>query len=130
MNFYEQQMRQMFGSTDIIHDAKFIGKTMLGKLDEELRLKLQFVSTHTSGQYDTVQATIINRTDGVIDKENFKFADIIGPTSEKVSAILIPTCGTTEVNPNGTLPSPLPRRHRSQIPFSTISPCTRMRTCP
>ena len=48
-------------STDIIHDAKFVGKTMLGKLDEELRVKLQFISTHTSSQYDTVQATIINR---------------------------------------------------------------------
>lgn len=79
MNFYEQQMRQMFGDTDVIHDAKFIGKTMLGKLDEELRVKLQLISTHTSGQYDTVQATIINRTEGVIDKQNFKFADIIGP---------------------------------------------------
>ena len=83
MNFYEQQMRQMFGSTDIIHDAKFVGKTMLGKLDEELRVKLQFISTRTSGQYDTVQATIINRTEGVVDKENFKFADIIGPYKRK-----------------------------------------------
>lgn len=79
MNFYEQQMRQMFGDTDIIQNAKFVGKTMLGKLDDELRVKLQFISTRTSGQYDTVQATIINRTEGVIDKENFKFADIIGP---------------------------------------------------
>lgn len=83
MNFYEQQMRQMFGSTDIIHDAKFVGKTMLGKLDDELRVKLQFISTRTSGQLDTVQATIINRTEDVIDKENFKFSDIVGPYKRK-----------------------------------------------
>ncbi|MGN0171780.1 MAG: hypothetical protein ACI39E_03230 [Acutalibacteraceae bacterium] len=78
MNFYEKEMRTMFGDTDIIHDAKFCGKTMLGKLDDELRVKLQLISTFISGQYNAVQATIINRTDGVVDKQTFKFADIIG----------------------------------------------------
>ena len=78
MNFYEKEMRTMFGDTDIIHDAKFCGRTMLGKLDDELRVKLQLISTFVSGQYNAVQATIINRTDGVVDKQTFKFADIIG----------------------------------------------------
>lgn len=78
MNFFEQEMRRMFGDTDIIRDAKFAGKTMLGRLDDDLRVKLQFISTHTSGQYDTIQASIINRTEGVVDKQNFRFADIIG----------------------------------------------------
>lgn len=78
MNFFEQEMRRMFGDTDIIRDAKFVGKTMLGRLDDDLRVKLQFISTHTSGQYDTIQASIINRTEGVVDKQNFRFADIIG----------------------------------------------------
>lgn len=78
MNFYEQQMRQMFGNTDIIKEPKFTGKTMLGKLDDELRVKLQFISTFIGGQYNAVRATLINRTDGAIDKETFKFSDIIG----------------------------------------------------
>ena len=78
MNFYEKEMRTMFGDTDIIHDAKFCGRTMLGKLDDELRVKLQLISTFISGQYNAVQATIINRTDGAVDKQIFNFADIIG----------------------------------------------------
>ncbi|MGN0492177.1 MAG: hypothetical protein ACI4F7_00890 [Acutalibacteraceae bacterium] len=78
MNFYEKEMRTMFGDTDIIHDAKFCGRTMLGKLDDELRVKLQLISTFISGQYNAVQATVINRTDGTVDKQTFKFADIIG----------------------------------------------------
>ena len=36
MNFYEKEMRTMFGDTDIITDANFCGKTMLGRLDDEL----------------------------------------------------------------------------------------------
>lgn len=49
MNFYEQQMRQMFSSASIIKEPKFTGKTMLGKLDDELRIKLQLVSTFIGG---------------------------------------------------------------------------------
>lgn len=78
MNFFEKEMRQMFEGDDILMDAKFVGKTMLAKLDDDLRIKLQFIASHISGQYDTVQMTIINRTDGVVDKQNFKFSDIIG----------------------------------------------------
>ena len=78
MNFFEKEMRQMFEGDDILQDAKFVGKTMLTKLDDDLRIKLQFIASHISGQYDTVQMTIINRTDGVVDKQNFKFSDIIG----------------------------------------------------
>ena len=79
MNFFEKEMRQMFDDEDIFHDAKFVGKTMLAKLDDDLRIKLQFVSSHISGQYDTVQMSIINRVEGVVDKQNFKFSDIVGP---------------------------------------------------
>ena len=79
MNFCEKEMRQMFDDEDIFHDAKFVGRTMLAKLDDDLRIKLQFIASHISGKYDTVQMTIINRTEGVVDKQNFKFSDIIGP---------------------------------------------------
>ena len=71
MNFFEKEMRQMFEGDDILQDAKFVGKTMLAKLDDDLRIKLQFIASHISAQYDTVQMTIINRTDGVVDKQNF-----------------------------------------------------------
>ena len=81
MNFFEKEMRQMFEGDDILQDAKFVGKTMLAKLDDDLRIKLQFIASHISAQYDTVQMTIINRTDGVVDKQNFKFSDIIGKYS-------------------------------------------------
>ena len=81
MNFFEKEMRQMFEGDDILQDAKFVGKTMQAKLDDDLRIKLQFIASHISGQYDTVQMTIINRTDGVVDKQNFKFSDIIGKYS-------------------------------------------------
>lgn len=56
----------MFSGNDIIHDAKYCGKTMLGKIDDDLRVKLEFISTYIASQYDVVRATIINRSEGVV----------------------------------------------------------------
>lgn len=78
MNLFEKEMRTMFENTSVIQDAKYCGKTMLGKLDDELRVKLQFIATFIAGQYDAIQAMVINRTDGIVDKQIFKFSDIIG----------------------------------------------------
>ncbi len=90
MNFFEQQMRQMFGDNDIIRDAKFTGRTMLGKLDDELRVKLQFISTFVSKHYDAIQVSIINRTDGVVDKETMLFGDIIGQKNTNITGNVNP----------------------------------------
>lgn len=90
MNFFEQQMRQMFGDSDIIKDAKFTGRIMLGKLDDELRVKLQFISTFVSKHYDAIQVSIINRTDGVVDKETMLFGDIIGQKNTNITGNVNP----------------------------------------
>ena len=78
MNFFEKEMRMMFEHTGIIQDPKFVGRTMVGILDDNLRVKMQFVSTFIANHYDAIQVSIINRTDGVVDKETMKFGDIIG----------------------------------------------------
>ena len=78
MNFFEGELRQMFGDAENISDPKFVGRTMLGKLDDDLLAKAQFISTYVSKHYDAIQVSIINRTDGVVDKETMVFGDIIG----------------------------------------------------
>ena len=78
MTFYEQELKKLFGESDIIHDAKYCGKTLLGKIDDELRVKLQFVITEIQGHYNALRLKIINRTDGEVDAETFRFSDILG----------------------------------------------------
>ena len=85
MNLFEGELRQMFGNAENISDAKFIGRTMLGKLDDDLLVKAQFVSTHVAKQYDAIQVSILNRTDGVVDKETMVFGDIIGTKMTRCS---------------------------------------------
>lgn len=90
MNFFEKEMRMMFGDTDIIHDPKFVGRTMVGKLDDDLRVKLQFVSTGISKHYDAIHISILNRTEGVVDKETMTFGDIIGVKNTNISGRVNP----------------------------------------
>lgn len=77
MNFFESELRQMFTDNDIIHDPKIVGKTLLGKLDDDLRVKLQFFSTGTAGHYDAILIAILNRTEGAVDRTVMTFCDIL-----------------------------------------------------
>lgn len=77
MNVYERTLRELFGKSDILSDAKYTGKTCLARLDKDLRVKLQFATTGTAGNYAAICASIINRTDGLVDKQTFAFKDMV-----------------------------------------------------
>ena len=78
MDFFEREMRLMFQGASVCRNAHFVGKTMLGVLDENLRAKLEFVSTRNNQQYDAIRVMIINREDGVVDCQDIKFSDVLG----------------------------------------------------
>lgn len=77
MNIYEKALRDLFGKNEELKDIKYTGRTCLARLDKDLRVKLQFVTTGTAGNYTAICASIINRTDGVVDKQTFRFRDMV-----------------------------------------------------
>lgn len=77
MNIYERALRDLFGKSEDLKDIKYTGRTCLARLDKDLRVKLQFVTTGTAGNYTAICASIINRTDGVVDKQTFRFRDMV-----------------------------------------------------
>ena len=119
MTFYEQELKKLFGGSNVIRDAKYSGKTLLGRIDDELRVKLQFVYTGTRDHYNALRLKIINRTDGEVDAETFKFSDILGgnPAYQNNPFAGKSTFGRTTGTPIGTatilLPQPI---RRSPIP--------------
>ena len=78
MTFFENELKKMFDSCDFITDKTYSGKTMLGKLGDDLRIKISFVTTGYADHYTALRVKIINRTEGEVDSETFKFGDIIG----------------------------------------------------
>ena len=77
MNVYEKALRDLFGKSEELKDIRYTGRTCLARLDKDLRVKLQFVTTGTVGNYTAICASIINRTDGVVDKQTFRFRDMV-----------------------------------------------------
>ena len=79
MNFYEQQLKSMFPELDTKSgDTVFAGKAMLSVISDDLRAKVEFITTRVAGQYEGLRLSIINKHDGVIDSQAFMFHEIIG----------------------------------------------------
>lgn len=77
MNVFEKTLRDLFGESKILHDMKYMGKACIARLDKDLRVKLSFVETSTVCNYTAICATIINRTDGLVDRQTFRFRDMV-----------------------------------------------------
>ena len=78
MTLFEKELKNMFDSSDLIKEKAYSGKSMIGRLDEDLRVKMSFVTTGVADVYSALRVKIINRTEGEVDSELFKFVDIIG----------------------------------------------------
>ena len=77
-NFFEQELRKLFGDGEIIRSPSFTGRACLGTLGKDLRVRAQFVTSVYADHYDTLKITILNRTDGPVDTLTLKFKDLLG----------------------------------------------------
>ena len=75
-------MRELFGKSEILSDIKYTGNTCIARLNKDLRVKLQFVTTGYADHNTAICASIINRSDGLVDKQTFRFRDMVPARSK------------------------------------------------
>jgi hypothetical protein len=78
MNYFEQELRNLFGNDAAISDKRFVGRAFFGKLTGSLRVRVEFVTMGVADHYDAIKATIINRNDGPVDSVTLRFSDLLG----------------------------------------------------
>lgn len=78
MTFYEQELRKLFADGTVIGSPKFTGRACLGTLGKDLRARVQFVTSGHADHYDVISVTVLNRTDGVVDKLRLRLKDVLG----------------------------------------------------
>ena len=78
MNYFEQELRRLFGNDANITDKRFVGRTFFGKLTDILRVRVEFITLGTADHYEAIKATIINRNDGPVDALALRLSDLIG----------------------------------------------------
>ena len=77
-NFFEQELRKLFGDGSIMDNPTYSGRSCLGTLGKDLRVRAQFISTHISGNYDALKLTVLNRTEGEVDTQVLRLKDLLG----------------------------------------------------
>jgi hypothetical protein len=85
MGFFENELQKIFGKNSPIKDARFVGRACVGRLDETTNVKLEFITLGTHEKYEAIKATILNRKEGVIDSNIFRFADMLGKNVQKLN---------------------------------------------
>ena len=83
MNVFEKSLRELFDKSQLLQDPKYTGRTCLARLDKDLRVKLSYVENGVAGEYTAICASIINRTDGLVDKQTFRFRDMVPARSRE-----------------------------------------------
>lgn len=78
MNFFEQELRKVCALSEYIENPKFVGKTAVFKLSDEITGKLEFVTEGHADHYTALRMTLINRTEGQIDVQNVTLTDLLG----------------------------------------------------
>lgn len=77
-NVFEQELRKLFGSGEVIDRPTYSGRACFGSLGKDLRVRAQFISTHIAGEYDALKLTVLNRMDGPVDTHVLKLKDLLG----------------------------------------------------
>ena len=76
MTFYEQELRKIVGER--YPDATYVGRACYVRLSNMNRAKIQFVTGIVANQYNALQLTILNRSEGQVDTLRLRFSDLLG----------------------------------------------------
>ena len=78
-NFFEDELRKLFGDGKVIESPTFVGGACLGTLSRDLLVRAEFVTTWSKDTYDALRLKIISRIDaGEIDRMVLRFLDVWG----------------------------------------------------
>ena len=76
MNVFEEFLRELFNGEPMIREADICGRSVIGKVDDQIIVKIVLVSTERSKAIDAILCTVLNRY-GVIDKQMYLFSEMI-----------------------------------------------------
>lgn len=77
-NFFEQELRKLFGDGEIIHDPVFVGRACVGGLDAGRQVRAEFVTMGHADHYEALRLTLMDNDLGVVDKLPLRLKDVWG----------------------------------------------------
>ena len=78
MNIFKDFLHDIFDGYDGVENKTFIGRTMIARLDDDLRVKVSVDTWNVHEMYELVLVKIINRVGGEVDRHGFAFKNYFG----------------------------------------------------
>jgi hypothetical protein len=77
-NFFEQELRKLFGDGQLIGNPVYSGRSCMGMLGKDLRVRAQFDDTGVVRNYGGLKLTVLNRMEGPVDTMVINLVDLLG----------------------------------------------------
>ncbi len=81
MNYFERELRKIVRHCEYIRNPKYVGRACVGKLDDDIVVKMEFESTMIRDKYNALRVTLMNRSEGKIDSQLLRFNELWGVKS-------------------------------------------------
>ena len=78
MTFFEKEMRKLFRQGLSFPETIFAGRACYGKLDEDIRVRMEFATEGVADHYSALKVTLLNRKEGSIDSLLLRFSEVLG----------------------------------------------------
>lgn len=73
-----EEMKRLLGQRISMREAHYIGRTCLGKIDENLRGKIELTKGPLEDGFSRIQVSVLERTSGLVDQMTFLIGDVTG----------------------------------------------------
>ena len=78
MNFYQAELWKIAAGCEHFHLPRCVGRECLGRLTEDVTIKLSFCAMGIANQYDALKIRLINRHEGDIDTQFIRLGELWG----------------------------------------------------
>jgi hypothetical protein len=78
MNQFESELKKIIDQGSNLTEVNYVGRVCYGKLNNNIRAKIAFVTCGIMDHYEGIRITLINKNDGEIDRTTLLFKDVLG----------------------------------------------------
>ena len=78
MNFFTQELQKITDRSEYIKNPKFVGKSCVFRLSDDVTGKLEFITQGCADNYTALKLTLLNKREGPIDVQAMNITDVIG----------------------------------------------------
>lgn len=95
MTYFETELSKVFFYVKAVAYVRFVGNCAYGKINDYLRLKVQFKTAIAADNYTHLSIKAINAKEGTVDEIVLRMSDVLGKNPKNGGSKYIMVCDGT-----------------------------------